>query len=121
MRHTIYLVDDDPDFLASFGEQLVDLGFRVVMFQSGDHLMRHQPQVRPSLIISDYLMPGMSGSELLRRLWRDSRWRGVPTVVITGSNDTSLPLRIDAPVVYKPNVDVMLETIQSVLGATQAT
>jgi two-component system, sensor histidine kinase ChiS len=119
LRHTIYLVDDDPDFLASFGEHLVDLEFRVVMFQSGDHLMRHQPQARPSLIISDYLMPGMSGSELLSRLRKDSRWRGVPTVVITGSNDRSLPLRIDAPVVYKPNVDGMLATIRSVLGTNQ--
>src|SRR5262245_42143407 len=108
MRHTLYLVDDDPIFLSSFGEILAGEGFRVLMFQSGEQLMRHQPVARPSLVISDYLMPGMGGDELLRRLWRDSRWRGVPTVVITGTNDTSLPLRLDAPVVYKENVDTML-------------
>ena len=59
----------------------------------------------------------MSGDELVRRLWRDSRWRDVPTVVITGTNDTSLPVRLDAPVVYKENVNAMLDAIRSAIGA----
>jgi FixJ family two-component response regulator len=116
MRHTLYLVDDDPTFLSSFGEVLVDQGFRVELFQSGEQLMRHQPTSRPSLVISDYLMPGMSGDELLRRLCRDSRWRDVPTMVITATNDTSLPLRLDATVVYKANVDAILDAIRSALA-----
>jgi CheY-like chemotaxis protein len=118
MLHTVYLVDDDPEFLSAFGEYLVGEGFRVMLFQSGDQLMRHQPLARPSLIVSDYHLPGMLGDELVRRVARDARWRGVPMVVVTASSDTSLPLRINAPVVYKPNVDAMLGAIHSVLGST---
>jgi len=36
MLHTVYLVDDDPEFLSSFGELLTGEGFRVLLFQSGD-------------------------------------------------------------------------------------
>ena len=120
MQHTLYVVDDDPLFLSSFGQLLVDQGYRVMLFQSGEQLMRHQPVPRPSLVISDYLMPGMLGDELVRRLWRDSRWRDVPTVVITGTNDTSLPLRLDTPVVYKANVSALLGVIRSALDSTVA-
>jgi FixJ family two-component response regulator len=119
MLHTVYLVDDDPEFLSSFGELLTGEGFRVLLFQSGDQLMRHQPVDRPSLIVSDYSLSGMPGDELLRRLGRDVRWRGIPTVVVTGSSDPSLPVRIKAPVVYKPNVTAMLGAIRSVLASTR--
>jgi FixJ family two-component response regulator len=119
MLHTVYLVDDDPEFLSSFGELLTGEGFRVLLFQSGDQLMRHQPVDRPSLIVSDYSLSGMPGDELLRRLGRDVRWRGIPTVVVTGSSDSSLPVRINAPVVYKPNVTAMLGAIRSVLASTR--
>jgi len=61
----------------------------------------------------------MPGDELLRRLGRDVRWRGIPTVVVTGSSDSSLPVRINAPVVYKPNVTAMLGAIRSVLASTR--
>jgi len=119
MLHTVYLVDDDPEFLSSFGELLTGEGFRVLLFQSGDQLMRHHPVDRPSLIVSDYSLSGMPGDELLRRLGRDVRWRGIPTVVVTGSSDSSLPVRINAPVVYKPNVTAMLGAIRSVLASTR--
>jgi FixJ family two-component response regulator len=118
MPHTIYLVDDDPEFLASFGEFLIAQGFRVVLFQGGDQLMRHQALDRPSLIVSDYSLHGMLGDELVRRVSRDARWSGIPLVVVTGSSDLSLPLRIDAPVVYKPNVDAMLGAIHLALETT---
>jgi CheY-like chemotaxis protein len=120
MRHTLYVVDDDPIFLSSFGELLVEHGYRVVLFQSGEQLIRHQPTARPSLVISDYAMPGMSGDELVRRLWRDSRWRDVPTVVITGTKDSALPLRLETPVVYKENVEGILGVIRSALGPKDA-
>jgi hypothetical protein len=46
-----------------------------------------------------------------------TRWPDVPTVVITGTNDTSLPVRLDAPVVYKENVNAMLDAIRSAIGS----
>src|SRR4029450_11413364 len=113
MPHTLYVVDDDPLFLSSFGQLLVDHGYRVMLFQSGEQLMRHHPVPRPSLVISAYLMPGVLGAERVRRLWLDSRWCDVPTVVITGTNDTTLPLRLDTHVVYKENVEAMLGVIRS--------
>jgi hypothetical protein len=35
---------------------------------------------------------------------------------MTGNNDTALPLRLDAPVVYKPDTDGLLREIVTALG-----
>jgi hypothetical protein len=34
---------------------------------------------------------------------------------MTGNNDTALPLRLDAPVVYKPDTDGLIRAIDTVL------
>jgi CheY-like chemotaxis protein len=57
-------------------------------------------------------MPGLSGPELLRVLRLDERWRRIPVVVMTGNNDTALPIRLDVPVVYKPDTDGLVAMIQ---------
>jgi hypothetical protein len=35
----------------------------------------------------------------------------LPVVVVTGVNDPMLPVRLDLPIVFKPDVAVVLETI----------
>jgi len=35
---------------------------------------------------------------------------------MTANNDTALPVRVDAPVVYKPDTDGLLREILRVLG-----
>ena len=55
------------------------------------------------MIVTDVVMPGVSGGQLLAALRENARWRAVPVVVMTGNNDTALPLRLDATVVCKPD------------------
>ena len=57
-------------------------------------------------------MPGLSGPELLRVLRLDERWRRIPVVVMTANNDTALPIRLDAPVVYKPDTEGLVAMIE---------
>ena len=65
---TLLLVDDDNEMLSSLGVMLRNEGYRILMAGNGhdalDLLARHEVGV----VVSDELMPGMPGSELLEKI-----------------------------------------------------
>ncbi len=62
---TALLVDDEPLVRMSTAEMLSELGYRVVEAGSAeDALQRVREGLRPNLLITDHLMPGMSGTDL---------------------------------------------------------
>ena len=66
---TALLVDDEPLVRMSTAEMLSELGYRVVESGSAeDALQRVKDGLRPNLLITDHLMPGMSGTDLGRTL-----------------------------------------------------
>ncbi len=80
----ILLVEDDADILAALAEQLRDAGYSVDVAPDGnaawDHLMGLN---RPSLIVLDLKLPGLSGWELLERLRGSTSLVGVPVIVVS--------------------------------------
>ena len=65
---TLLLVDDDNEMLSSLGVMLRNEGYRILMAGNGhdalDLLARHEVGV----VVSDEVMPGMPGSELLEKI-----------------------------------------------------
>jgi two-component system response regulator ChvI len=75
----IVLVDDDDSFRESLGLNLVDEGFDVLSFASGEPALDYfERSGGADVILLDWRMPGMNGLEVLRRLRRT----GVTTPVI---------------------------------------
>ena len=67
LRHaTILLVDDEELVRIGTGEMLTDLGYKVIEATSGAEALRLlRSGDTPDLMITDYLMPGMNGVELI--------------------------------------------------------
>jgi signal transduction histidine kinase/CheY-like chemotaxis protein len=62
---TALLVDDEPLVRMSTAEMLSELGYKVVEAGSAeDALQRVKDGLRPDLLVTDHLMPGMSGTDL---------------------------------------------------------
>jgi signal transduction histidine kinase/CheY-like chemotaxis protein len=65
-RAKILLVDDEELVRLGTGEMLSDLGYEVIEATSGAEALRLlRSGIEPDLMITDYLMPGMSGVELI--------------------------------------------------------
>jgi len=116
---TVFVVDDDPELRLALGEFLADAGLRPVLFPTALMLLDALNHCVPAVIVTDLVMPVMSGAQLLRVLRDDERWARIPVIVMTGNNDTALPLRLDAPVVYKPYTDVLLDMIRTLIIGTE--
>ena len=81
-RTRLVLVDDDEDFREALRGNLLDEGFDVVDFNNGVDVLKYFADGDTGdIIILDWKMPGMSGSDLFRRLRRDGV--RVPVVFLT--------------------------------------
>ncbi|MHC2622814.1 signal transduction histidine kinase/CheY-like chemotaxis protein [Bradyrhizobium huanghuaihaiense] len=80
---TALLVDDEPLVRMSTAEMLSELGYRVVEATSAeDALQRVREGLRPNLLVTDHLMPGMSGTDLGRAL--RSQYPELQILVVSG-------------------------------------
>jgi len=65
---TILIVDDDQKLLAMLRRTLSYEGFRVVTASDGREALEQVEAQRPDVIVLDWLMPGLSGIEVVERL-----------------------------------------------------
>ncbi len=80
---TVLVVEDDPRVLAATGDALEELGLRTVRCLSprdAGKRLRENPDI--GLIVSDVLMPGMTGPELIASIRTD--YPGLPVLFVTG-------------------------------------
>jgi response regulator RpfG family c-di-GMP phosphodiesterase len=83
----VLVVDDDPATVKLIERVLSSSGYEVVTAFSGNEAMENVQAVTPQAIILDIMMPGMNGFEVCRRLRADSRFEGVPIIMLTALDD----------------------------------
>jgi CheY-like chemotaxis protein len=80
---TALLVDDEDLVRMSTAHMLMDLGYEVVEASSAEEALKAVGDgVRPDILVTDHLMPGMNGVELARSL--RSRQPKLPVLIISG-------------------------------------
>ena len=117
MSHTIALVDDDRNILASVSMALEAEGFTVETYTGGVEALDALGRKPVDLAIVDIKMPRMDGMELLERLRRKS---GLPVIFLTSKDDEIdevLGLRMGADdYITKPfSQRLLIERIRAVL------
>lgn len=96
---TALLVDDEDLVRASTAEMLADLGYAVVEAESAEKaLSLIEGGVAPDFVVTDHLMPGMTGTDLARLLIE----RGVAPVLIISGYAEDEGLGPDLPRLTKP-------------------
>ncbi|MGI4841901.1 MAG: response regulator [Janthinobacterium lividum] len=81
----ILVVEDDNFVRESMVQSLEAFGHAVTQAADGAAALRELGRGRPDLIITDYLMPGITGAELMRRA--REVFPGIPMIIATGYAD----------------------------------
>jgi len=63
----ILVIDDDDNILKIIQLSLEKLGYRVLLSEDGDDGFEKIQTVKPDLVITDFMIPGMSGIEILKK------------------------------------------------------
>jgi two-component system alkaline phosphatase synthesis response regulator PhoP len=83
----ILVVEDDADILRQIEFNLERSGYQVVTATSGGEALRIMLQARPRLLITDIMMPGMDGYELVEALRRDDVLADLPVIMLTARTE----------------------------------
>ena len=81
MKAKVFLVEDDQSIVSLVQYNLQKEGFNVQTSGNGEEAIKDIKNYEPDLILLDWMMPGTSGIELLRRLRRDEI--NVPVIMLT--------------------------------------
>jgi len=81
-RARIVLVEDN-DELRGLIENLLTPSFDVMTARDGEEGLRLVRKQRPDLVVSDVMMPRMSGTELCARIKQDAELKATPVILLT--------------------------------------
>ena len=88
------LVMEDEDALATLLQyNLEKEGYRVVIAADGDEGMLQIDESLPDLVLLDWMLPGLSGIEVCRRIRGKGETRNLPIIMLTARGEESDRIR----------------------------
>jgi CheY-like chemotaxis protein len=106
-RQRILVVDDITDNRSVLTSLLTPLGFEIMEASDGRDALEKIASIQPDLIITDLIMPVMSGLELIRALRQDKNLRHLKVISISASpilkseaicNDYNFDAELEKPI-----------------------
>jgi len=79
----IMVVEDDPHVLRQIAFALEHEGYAVTTATAGDDALRQLMLDRPDLLVTDVMMPGLDGYDLVDQLRRDEKLCDLPVIMVT--------------------------------------
>ncbi len=80
---TVLVVDDDPVILKLLEVNFEMEGFTVLLAHDGEEGVALTRSERPDIVVSDVMMPKMSGLELVEELKSDPDTSSIPIILLT--------------------------------------
>lgn len=78
-----FIVDDHGDSAAIFSEAMRIAGFAIEVIQSGSEALARLEETSPDVLVLDLCLPGVAGTEILRRIRTEERLAKTHVIVIS--------------------------------------
>jgi two-component system response regulator GlrR len=118
-KPVILCVDDEPNSLVLRKLVLQKAGYEVVTANSATAALDLLASTRVDLVLSDQLMPGLTGTELARQI--KNRWPSLPVILISGVNEIPADAeiadlfmsKVEGPIMMCQNINDVLVKYRS--------
>ena len=87
MSATILVVEDEPAIQTLVAACLQNAGHQVVRADTAEDAIRRVNEILPDVVLLDWMLPGMSGIQLARRLRGDERTHDLPIIMLTARGE----------------------------------
>lgn len=113
------VIDDDKMILMILKQTLTKEGYRVLTVASGEEGIAMLASSNADLVLTDYMMPGMSGIEVLNVIKQNQPL--LPIIMLTGHGDVALTIKaiqlgavdfIEKPIHSKELIEVIKRTLE---------
>jgi adenylate cyclase len=86
-RPLILVVDDNSDLRDYLAQILRNAGYRICAARQGQEGFELAQKYYPALIVTDLMMPVVSGLDLIQKIRANERLQGIPVVLLTAKAD----------------------------------
>jgi two-component system, OmpR family, phosphate regulon response regulator PhoB len=93
MKPRILIVEDEQPLVTLLSYNLESEGYAVSVETRGDEAAAHLLDDIPDLLILDWMLPGISGIELCRRLRQRQETKALPIIMLTARGEESERIR----------------------------
>jgi CheY-like chemotaxis protein len=114
---TVLVIDDDPDVRGFIVEALQEQGYEVREAADGASGLAAFERERPDLVVLDFIMPGLSGADVAKRLLK--RHADQHILFVSGYSETDSIRKIapGAPLLTKPfRADALGKAVRAALA-----
>ena len=87
MATSVLIVEDEPEIREMLNFSLTRAGFTVIEAATGEMALQRLDTDLPDILIVDWMLPGMSGVELAKRIRRDELTSALPLLMLTARNE----------------------------------
>lgn len=84
---SVLIVEDEAAQLEVLTYNLKAEGFDVTTADNGDDALVLVDEIQPDIILLDWMLPGVSGIEICRRLKANNETRNVPVIMLSARNE----------------------------------
>jgi DNA-binding response OmpR family regulator len=115
MPKKILILDDDQDMLQMLKDVLSGVGHVVSGYSYTDNIFKLIDEIKPDLLIVDYLINGLNGGEICSAVKRNPATTHLPVMILTGFDRVikSLGDYSANRVLYKPfDINSLLNSVE---------
>ena len=85
----VAVVEDDPRIGELIHEEICDEGHGCKRFRTAEAFLNDVEHLKPDLVLSDLMLPGMDGLNCLRTFRQMPGFQQCPVVIVTALNDAA--------------------------------
>ncbi|MDE1172077.1 MAG: phosphate regulon transcriptional regulator PhoB [Parvibaculaceae bacterium] len=93
MKPTVMIVEDDDSLSTLLQYNLEKEGYNIVAISDGEEAAMMLREISPDLVLLDWMLPGLSGIELCRRLRGRPETRNLPVIMVTARGEEADRIR----------------------------
>ncbi|MBL4583867.1 MAG: phosphate regulon transcriptional regulator PhoB [Pseudomonadales bacterium] len=87
MSHNILIVEDEPSIREMLRFSLERAGYSVEDASDAEEALEYLSQKIPHLVLIDWMLPGLSGVELVRKIREDKTLQELPVMMLTARGE----------------------------------
>lgn len=122
----VLVVEDDPSLQLMLRYNLEKLGYRADTASDGETALTALEQARPDAVVLDWMLPGLSGLDVCRRIRANAKLRDLPVLMLTARSDEQDSIRgldggADDYIVKPCSIEALDARLRAILRRTQPT
>lgn len=118
---TVLVVDDEQGILEALADLLREEGYRVLTASHGREALERMAELRPDLVLTDWMMPVLDGPALIARIRSEPAYKDVSLMGMSAVDVSALRhLYPGMPFLQKPfDIHVLMRQVRKALDGKQ--